>query len=97
MRTALPPCRIPSTTREQVGTNFFNYEKGAFSWIPFVYNEEGKSLKIGERRGEFPGMLAQRTFEIVRVAPDKPSGFDFTPGPEITVKYDGRTQIVNFR
>jgi hypothetical protein len=34
-------------------------------------------------------MLAQRTFEVVRVAKTKPVGFSFEPKPDRSVRYDG--------
>ncbi len=39
--------------------------------------------------GEFPGMLAVRTFEFVWVNKHKPFGLDFLPHPDATVLYKG--------
>ena len=46
----------------------YNYEKGAYAMIGFSYDEASKTLKIGERRGEFPGMLKERTFNVIPVS-----------------------------
>jgi alpha-D-xyloside xylohydrolase len=72
----------------------YNYEKGAFSVIPFTYNEENQSLTIGARQGEFPGMLKERSFEIVWVNKDKPVGFDLEAVPAQTVRYDGSELVI---
>ena len=51
--------------------------------------EWAKTVTIGEREGEFPGMLHKRTFIIVPVSANKAQGYD----PEakgIVVKYDGK-------
>ena len=48
----------------------YNYEKGFYSMIGFRYEDESASLKIGERQGEFPGMLKQRVFNIIKVTPE---------------------------
>ena len=46
----------------------YNYEKGAYAMIGFSYDEASKTLKIGERQGEFPGMLKERTFNVIPVS-----------------------------
>jgi len=45
----------------------YNYEKGLFSIIPFVWNDKENLLTIKATQGGFPGMKKQRTFHIVRV------------------------------
>jgi len=49
----------------------YNYEKGAYSIITFIWNEAKKSLTINDRKGSFPGMLTTRKFNIVVVADGK--------------------------
>ena len=46
----------------------YNYEKGAYAMIDFCYDDASKTLKIGERKGEFPGMLKERTFNVIPVS-----------------------------
>ena len=82
------------TLYEDEGANY-NYEKGQYAAIPFVYNEAEGTLTIGDRQGEFPGMLRERTFNVVRVSADKAQPFD--PAARGTViKYDGKAQTVRF-
>ncbi len=45
----------------------YNYEQGKCSEIPFTWNDATHTLTIGARRGEFEGMLSNRTFRIVLV------------------------------
>ncbi len=75
----------------------YNYEQGAYSKIPFVYNEAAKSLTIGAREGEFPGMLKSRTFEIVWVDKDNPVAFNLRATPAQAVRYNGREVTVKHR
>ena len=49
----------------------YNYEKGVYSTITFTWNDAKKVLTINNRKGSFPGMLAERKFNIVIVAADK--------------------------
>jgi alpha-D-xyloside xylohydrolase len=72
----------------------YNYEKGAFSTIKLTYDESTKLLRIGERQGEFPGMLKKRTFEIVWLSREKPVGLDFERKPDQSITYDGRELVV---
>ncbi len=45
----------------------YHYEKGGRATIPLNWNEAKQSLDIAKREGEFPGMLRERTFNIVFV------------------------------
>ncbi len=76
------------TLYEDEGVNY-NYEKGMYSMIPLSYSEKDHLLTIGKRQSEFPGMLTTRTFEIVWIGEQKPSGLNFESKPDVTVTYDG--------
>lgn len=80
------------TLYEDEGVNY-NYEKGQYAMIPFTYNEADKTLTIGERQGEFSGMLKERTFNVVTVSKDKPQPFNLK-AKGVVVKYDGKAQQV---
>ncbi len=75
----------------------YGYEKGAFARIPIRWDDAKGTLTIGKREGAFPGMLAQRTFEVVLVAKGKPVGFSFEPKADRTVRYDGAAVDVELR
>ncbi len=76
------------TLYEDEGLNY-NYEKGAFTLIPIQWNDSTRTLTLGKREGSFPGMLSERTFEIVLVSKNKPVGFSFTPKANRSVRYGG--------
>ncbi|MBO5073920.1 MAG: DUF5110 domain-containing protein [Bacteroidales bacterium] len=65
----------------------YNYEKGAYSKIAFSYDDKMKLLSIEEREGEFPGMLEERTFNIIPVSKNG-------VGKTQTVKYNGLSMKV---
>ncbi|MBN2180300.1 MAG: DUF4968 domain-containing protein [Sedimentisphaerales bacterium] len=75
----------------------YNYENGAYSDISFIYNEATKSLTIDARRGEFPGMLKARTFEIVWIDKDKPVTFNLRATPAQAVRYNGKEVTIKRR
>jgi alpha-D-xyloside xylohydrolase len=81
------------TLYEDENTNY-NYEKGAFSTISLKYNEGSRSLIISARRGQFPGMLDKRTFEIVWVSKDKPIALDIDGVPAHSASYDGQQLVI---
>lgn len=72
------------TLYEDEGDNY-NYEQGAYSEILFTWNDASRRLTIGARKGNFPGMLAQRNFTVV--LPD---------GMQKTVNYNGKKTSVKF-
>ncbi len=73
---------------EDEGANY-SYEDGAFSIIPFSYNEELKTLTIGERKGEYEGMLAERQFEVIFVKKGSSMTLDFSNNNGKVVNYAG--------
>ncbi len=67
---------------EDEGDNY-NYEKGIFSTITFQWNDRSHTLTIGDRKGEYPGMLASRNFTVV-----------LPNGTKQTVSYNGsKTEV----
>src|SRR5258708_16687020 len=68
----------------------YNYEKGQYATIPIHWNDASRVLTIGNRKGTFPGMLANRTFNIVFVGPDHRTGAQSLQSPDRTVQYSGR-------
>ena len=81
------------TLYEDEGINY-NYEKGACSTIRFSYDNMAGNLIIGERKGEFSGMLKSRTFRIVWVTEEHPVPFNPEASQAENVKYDGSPVIV---
>ena len=81
------------TLYEDEGTNY-NYEKGSYSNIRFSYNEDKKELTADDRKGEFPGMLKSRTFNIKFIKKDTPVPFDPDSSPDMTITYNGNRVTV---
>lgn len=80
---------------EDEGVNY-NYEQGSYATIPLLYNEASHSLIIGERKGNFPGMLKNRTFRVIFVTRDHPQPLNYTVRG-IEVNYNGSEQIVKLQ
>jgi alpha-D-xyloside xylohydrolase len=68
----------------------YHYEKGIYATIPISWNQAGKTLTIGQRKGAFPGMLEKRTLNIVFVGDHHGAGVGVTDMPDKTVVYDGK-------
>ena len=77
---------------EDEGVNY-NYEKGNFSVIPIKYNEQTKTISIGDRNGNFDGMLKKRIFciNIISSKNAKPLQFGVY---DKTIKYEGQKLII---
>ena len=72
------------TLYEDEGDNY-NYEKGVYATIAFSWNDRARTLTIGERKGQYPGMLMKRQFTVV--LPD---------GATKTIDYDGASTTITF-
>lgn len=72
----------------------YGYERGESARIPMRWDDAARTLTLGARDGTFPGMLAERTFEVVLVTREKPAGFSFSPKAGRSVKYHGEAVSV---
>jgi alpha-D-xyloside xylohydrolase len=71
----------------------YNYEKGAYSTIPFSWDDAAQTLTIGDRAGSFPGMLDKRTFHVVFVKENHGVGGLRLKGDK-TVQYSGKKIVI---
>jgi len=67
----------------------YNYEQGKFATIAMNWNEADKTLTIKDRKGEFAGMLKDRTFRVVWVNAKNGIGIEPAKLAE-TVSYSGK-------
>jgi alpha-D-xyloside xylohydrolase len=70
------------------------YLNGQYSRIPFVWNEQAKSLTIGPREGRYPGMAGKRAIRVRWITPGRPLNFE---AADKTVTYAGSPLIVRMR
>jgi alpha-D-xyloside xylohydrolase len=73
------------------------YTRGECSEIPITWNNAERRLTLGTRRGSFIGMRKRRTFGVVMVTKDKPSGYAFDRKADKKVSYDGREINIEFK
>ena len=67
----------------------YDYEKGVYATIPMHWDDAQQTLTIGARKGQFPGMLTERTFHVVFVGAQHGAGIAPTAQPDQVVKYSG--------
>ena len=85
------------TLYEDEGTNY-NYEKGKYATIDFLYDDAQKTLTIGVRKGSFDGMLQKRRFNVVLVSGDNQQGISLAKAPKgKKVKYAGQEVTLNLK
>ncbi len=72
----------------------YNYEKGIYAEIPFVWDDAKRVLTIGDRKGSFPGMLEKRIFSIVVVTLGKGDGVSVCEKPDKQVIYSGKKTTI---
>ena len=78
---------------EDEGTNY-NYERGKYATIEIAYDDDAKTVTIGQRRGSFPGMLKQRRFNIVLISKDAPKPLNLDNPEGRMVEYSGKEVTV---
>ena len=72
----------------------YNYEKGAYATIPLHWDDASRTLTIGDRKGQFPGMLETRTFHIVIVRENHGVGINTADEPDKGIQYSGKQLTV---
>lgn len=82
------------TLYEDEGDNY-NYEKGKFATIPVAWNEAKRTLEIGKRVGDFPGLVKERTFNIVWVSENHGAGVPLVEKPDAVVHYTGKAVTIS--
>jgi alpha-D-xyloside xylohydrolase len=68
----------------------YDYEKGVYATIPFHWDDAGHTLTIGDRKGQFPGMIESRTFRIVFVSENHGVGVNPADDVDKVVQYSGK-------
>jgi alpha-D-xyloside xylohydrolase len=69
----------------------YNYEKGAHAIIPLRWSETSKTLTIGDRTGEYPGMPKELELHVVWVSPGHGVGGRVESKADKIVSYYGKT------
>ncbi len=74
----------------------YNYEKGVYSTITFNWDDKKNRLTITDRFGNFPGMIQNRKFKIIKVSESKGVGAIQSDHPDKVVSYNGRKIAIQF-
>ncbi len=72
----------------------YNYEKGQFSTIRFLWDDGKRTLTICDREGGYPGMLKRRSFRITLMVPGKQSAEKVIGKADKKVGYSGKKVTV---
>jgi len=75
----------------------YDYEKGAHATIPLHWDEATSTLSIGARQGQYPGMPATRTFQVVLVDETHGTGSQLQNDTGRTVQYGGSALKVEMK
>ena len=68
----------------------YDYEKGAYATIPLHWDDANRTLTIGARKGQFPGMLGRRDFRVVFVSENHGVGVNPADEADKVVQYSGK-------
>ena len=78
---------------EDEGINY-NYEKGKYATIDITYDDATRTVSFGARKGQFPGMLKNRQFNIVLITKDAPKPLNLDNPEGKLVQYSGKAVTV---
>ena len=70
----------------------YDYEKGAYSEIDFKWNDATRTLTVGDRRGQYPGMLKNRKFNVVMMDGKKGASEGSLSGKSLS--YSGKSKAI---
>jgi alpha-D-xyloside xylohydrolase len=70
----------------------YHYEKGTYSKILISWDDQARTLTLGEREGTFKGMLNKRVFKMIVIGEE--SGYTLDQNVGISINYDGRKQVI---
>ena len=79
---------------EDEGTNY-NYEKGKYATIDITYDDAAKTISFGARKGQFPGMLKNRQFNVVLISKDSAKSLNLDNPDGKLVNYSGKAISIN--
>ena len=72
----------------------YNYEKGTYATITMHWDDASHTLTIGDRKGQFPGMLESRSIRIIFVGENHGVGVNPTDEADKVVQYSGKQVTV---
>jgi len=73
----------------------YDYEKGVYATIPLHWDDAAHTLTISDRKGQFPGMLQDRTFRLVFVKENHGVGAGPADAADKVVQYSGKQITVS--
>ena len=79
---------------EDEGTNY-NYERGKYATIDITYDDAARTVSFSARKGQFPGMLKNRQFNVVLISKDAPQPLNLDNPAGKLVQYNGKPISIN--
>src|SRR5437660_439001 len=76
-------------TLHEAERDTYNQEKGKYATVPIHWSNSTQTLTLGERKGSFPGMVENRTFNVVVIGENHGAGVEAVSSPDKTVQYSG--------
>jgi alpha-D-xyloside xylohydrolase len=74
----------------------YKYEEGQYATYELSWDEAARTLTVGERKGNFPGMSAKRTLRVVLAGPGVNGGVNEAAANVKTVEYSGQKLKIRF-
>jgi alpha-D-xyloside xylohydrolase len=74
--------------------NGYDYQKGEYNTIQFLWDEKERTLTIGESTGRFPGYKKNKHFRILLITPRSEEEDEYIVSGDYS--YNGEKIVINF-
>ena len=75
----------------------YAYEKGAYSTIKLDWCDATRTLTIGERKGSWPGMPAERVFRVAVIDSANPAAYNPDMAGAASIEYEGNIKTITIK
>lgn len=72
----------------------YNYEKGVYSTITFNWDNKKNELTISDRKGQFPGMMETRKFNLKIIRKNNKAGEATVATADHVIQYSGKRIVI---
>jgi alpha-D-xyloside xylohydrolase len=73
----------------------YDYENSEYSWLPISWDDKASRLTLGDREGDFPELINNRQFNVVKVGLNKGVGINVSKDIDKVIDYTGEEVTIS--
>lgn len=75
----------------------YNYEKNAYTYVPFAYDDATKAITIEPVKGSYDGMVKERNIAVIVYKKEVARSLDLNGKPDQQIQYTGSSVTMNLK